>query len=63
MDQHALGLEGLKEDHGVCSCTFTDSLDLEHLVCEQRALLQLPPALLTNRQRSVLFLFSHAQAK
>ena len=37
MDQHALELEGLFEVHGVCSCTITNSLDLEHVVYEQRA--------------------------
>ena len=53
MNQHALELEGLFEDHGVCSCTITDSLDLEHVVYEQRALVQPPPAALqlTDRQR------------
>ena len=33
-------LEVLFEDHGVCSCTVTDSFVLEHLVYEQRALAQ-----------------------
>ena len=58
MYEHALELEVLFEDHGVRSCTITDSLDLERVVCEQRALAQpLPTALqLADRQRGVHFL-------
>ena len=57
MDQHALELEGLFEDHGACSCTITNSLDLEHVVYEQRAVVQPPPtAQQLTRQRGVQFL-------
>ena len=57
MDKHALEGEVIFEDHGVCSCTITDSLDFEREVHEQRALAQPPPAApqLTNRQRGVQF--------
>ena len=58
MDPLALELEGLFEDHGICSHTITDPLYLDRVVYEQRALLQSPTALqLTNRQRGVHFLF------
>ena len=54
MNQHALELEGLFEDHGVCSRAVTNSPDLEHVVY----LVQPPPAALqlTNRQRGAQFL-------
>ena len=65
LNQHALELEELFEDRGVCSdrsvCSDTsaNSLNLERVVCAQRALLHLPPTALqlTNRQRGVQFLF------
>ena len=65
LNQHALELEELFEDRGVCSdrsvCSDTsaNSLNLERVVCAQRALLHLPPIALqlTNRQRGVQFLF------
>ena len=46
--------KGLFEDHGMC----TNSLYVERVVYEQRALLQPPPSALqlTNRQRGVQFL-------
>ena len=47
MYQHVLEVEVIFDDHGVCSCTGTDSLVLERVVYEQRALVQpLPAALL-----------------
>ena len=46
MNQHALELGVLFEDHGVCSRTVTDYLGLEHMVYEQRALVQPPPTAL-----------------
>ena len=55
MCQHVLELEVLCEEPGVCSWTITDSLDLERVVHEQRALAQsLPTALQSaSRQRGV----------
>ena len=54
MDQHALELEDLREDHGVSSYTVTNSLNLEREVYTQRASLQAPPSppQMANRQRS-----------
>ena len=57
MDQHKLDLQGLFEDHGICSYTITNSLDFRRVVYEQCALVQ-PPATalqLTNLQRGVQF--------
>ena len=61
MNQHTLELEGLFEDHGVCSCTIADSLSISSTWFMNNALwfndhLQ-PYSQLTNRQRGVQFLF------
>ena len=40
MHRHFLELEIVFEDHGVCSGTVTDSLVLQRVVYEQRALAQ-----------------------
>ena len=46
MHRHVLELEALFEDHGVCSGDIADSLALERVLNEQRALVQpLPSAL------------------
>ena len=66
MNQNALELEGLFEDHSKCSCTFSDSVDFKDVVYEQRASVQLPALRLTNRQRDVQFLLdltAHSQPK
>ena len=57
-DAPVLELEVFFEDHGVCSCTITNSLFLERVVYEQRALAQtLPTSLqLGNRQNGVQLL-------
>ena len=57
MHQRVLELEVLFEDHGVCSCTITDSLVLERVVHEPRALAQPQPAALElgNNQKGVQF--------
>ena len=56
MNQHALELEGLFETTE-CSCTNTNSLDLERVVYEQRALPHPSSTAVrfTNRQRGVQF--------
>ena len=53
MVQHFLEVEVLFDDRGVWSGSITDSLVLEHEVCERSSLFQpLPTALqLVNRQK------------
>ena len=55
---HVVELEALFEDHGVCSGDIADSLALERVLYEQRALAQPFPSalLLVNRHKGVHFL-------
>ena len=58
MDQHALQLEELFEDHGICSYTISNSLSLKRVVYERHSYLQTPPTALQliDWQRSVQLL-------
>ena len=60
-----LELEVLFGDHCVCSGVITDSLALERMLCERRALAQPPPSALqsvTRQKRRVHFLLDLAVA-